>query len=98
MVKKALLVLMGGFLVIGGPVLAGDAVAGKAKSESCAGCHGDDGKDGDKPIAGMAEANFIKAMKDYQSGARDNKKMTKATKGLSDDDIANFAAYYSSLK
>jgi cytochrome c553 len=98
MVKKTMLVLVGGFLVMSGPVWAGDAAAGQAKSESCAGCHGDDGKEGDKPIAGMAEADIVKAMKDYQSGARDNKKMVKASKDLSDEDIANLAAYYSSLK
>ena len=98
MVNKVLLALMGGVLVMGGPVWAGDAAAGKALSESCAGCHGDDGKDGDKPIAGMAEADITKALKDYKSGARDNKKMVKAAKGLSDDDIANLSAYYSSLK
>lgn len=97
MVKKALLVLMGGFLVMAGPVWAGDAAAGKANSDSCAGCHGDDGK-GDPPIAGMAEADFIKAMNDFKSGAKESKKMAKITKGLSDDDIANLAAYYSSLK
>jgi len=98
MIRKALLVLLGGFVLMAGPVQAGDAAAGKAKSESCAGCHGDDGKDGDKPIAGMAEADFVKAVKDYQSGARDNKKMAKAAKGLSDEDIANLAAYYATLK
>ncbi|MGA7179151.1 MAG: c-type cytochrome [Thiobacillaceae bacterium] len=97
MVKKALIVLMGGFLITAGPVWAGDAAAGKAISDGCAGCHGDDGK-GDPPIAGMAEADFIKAMKDYQSGAKENKKMAKATKDLSDDDIANLAAYFATLK
>jgi cytochrome c553 len=76
---------------------AGDVSTGKAKSEGCAQCHGGNGKD-DPPIAGMAEADFIKAMKDYQSGQRKNKKMAKAANGLTDADIADLAAYYATLK
>jgi cytochrome c553 len=97
MLRKAVLVLLGGCLSMASPVWAGDAAAGKDKSEGCATCHGDDGK-GDHPIAGMAEADMIKALKDYASGVRDDKKMAKVTKALSDDDMADLAAYYSSLK
>jgi len=46
----------------------------------------------------MEEAKFIKAMKDYQSGERKNKKMMKAATGLSDADLADLAAYYATLK
>jgi len=76
---------------------AADASAGKAKSENCAQCHGEDGKE-DPAIAGMEEAKFIQAMKDYQAGARKHKKMEKAATGLTDADIADLAAYYASLK
>jgi len=76
---------------------AGDASAGKAKSENCAQCHGEDGKE-DPAIAGMEEAKFIQAMKDYQAGARKHKKMEKAATGLTDADIDDLAAYYASLK
>ena len=55
-------------------------------------------REGRPPIAGMAEAGFIKAMKEYQSGERKNKKMAKATTSLSDGDIADLAAYYATLK
>ena len=44
MISKAILTALGGFLMFAGPVHAGDATAGKAKAEDCAGCHGDDGK------------------------------------------------------
>lgn len=73
---------------------AGDASAGKSKSENCAQCHGDNGKD-DPPLAGMEEAKFIKTMKAYQSGERNHKKMMKAASGLSEADLA---AYYATLK
>lgn len=76
---------------------AGDASAGKGKSENCAQCHGEDGKE-DPAIAGMEEAKFIQTMKDYQAGARKHKKMEKAATGLTDADIADLAAYYASLK
>jgi len=78
---------------------AGDAAAGQAKAESCAMCHGDDGKGDEKSpgIAGMAEADFAKAIKEYQDGTREHKMMAKAAKKLSDEDVADLAAYYASL-
>jgi cytochrome c553 len=100
MISKAILTALGGFLLFAGPVHAGDATAGKAKAEDCAGCHGDDGKgDENTPgIAGMAELDFVKAMNEYKSGVRTKSKgMNRIAKGLSDDDIANLAAYYASL-
>ncbi|HYP68257.1 MAG TPA: c-type cytochrome [Thiobacillaceae bacterium] len=98
---KVTLMILGAFLFVAGPAHAGDASAGQAKAEECANCHGEDGKgDSDNPpIAGMAEADFIKVLKDYKSGARTkNKAMIKASAKLSDDDIANLAAYYATLK
>jgi cytochrome c553 len=86
-----------GCLVMAFSAQAGDANAGKGKSESCAQCHGDDGKE-DPAIAGMDEAKFIQAMKDYQAGTRKHKKMEKAATGLTDADLADMAAYYASLK
>ena len=97
MIWKATLALAGGCMLIGFQAQAGDASAGKAKSENCAQCHGDNGKE-DPPIAGMEEAKFIQAMKAYQTGERKHKKMEKAASGLTDTDIANLAAYYASLK
>lgn len=101
MVKISLCLLLSGGLLLGGPALAGNVEAGKAKAEDCVDCHGADGKgDADDPtIAGMAEDKFIQAMKEYQSGLRTkSKKMTKQAKRLSDEDIADLAAYYATLK
>jgi cytochrome c553 len=97
MIRKAILALAGGCMLMTFSAQAGDINAGKTKSQGCAQCHGDNGKE-DPPIAGMAEANFIKAMKDFQTGERKHKKMAKAASGLSDADIADLAAYYASLK
>lgn len=84
-----------------GPAQAdGDAAAGAAKAKSCAGCHGanGEGKKKNPPLAGMAEADFAQAMADYKSGKRDNKTMVRTAKKLSDEDVANLAAYYAGLK
>ena len=86
---------------LAGPAQAGgDADAGKAKAKSCAGCHGanGEGKKKNSPIAGMPESEFIQAMQDYKSGKREDKSMVRAAKKLSDEDFANLAAYYASLK
>ena len=96
-IRNVSLALATGCLVMAFSAHAGDASAGKAKSEGCAQCHGDDGTE-DPAIAGMAEAKFIQAMKDYQSGARKHKKMEKAASGLTDADLADMAAYYAGMK
>ena len=84
------------------PGHAADAAAGKALAEeSCADCHGDDGKGDDETpgIAGMAVDKFTKAMTEYQNGTRTkDAKMTKAAKKLDAAGVANVAAYYASLK
>ena len=78
---------------------AGDAAAGKAKSKSCAGCHGANGKGVKKnpSIVGQSEAKFVKALQDYKSGAKKHKTMNALSKKLSSKDMANLAAYYASM-
>ena len=79
---------------------AGDVQAGKARAAGCVGCHGANGQ-GVPPnpkLAGMSEDQLLQAMKDYKSGKR-NIAVMKALMGpLSDQDMANLAAYYASLK
>ncbi|HYL90639.1 MAG TPA: c-type cytochrome [Burkholderiales bacterium] len=79
---------------------AGNAAAGKQKAARCAGCHGQSGQGVAKnpPIAGMAEADFVKAVNDYKSGARNNAPMKGMTASLKPQDIEDLAAYYASLK
>lgn len=79
---------------------AGDAAAGKAKAAGCAGCHGanGEGKAPNPALAGMDEAKFIQAMKDYKSGKRANPIMKSLATPLGEQDMANLAAHYASLK
>ena len=101
--KSSMLMIAAAALVFGmagSAMAAGDVEAGKAKAKSCAGCHGanGEGKKDNPKLAGMATADFVKAMQDFSSGARDNKMMVRTAKKLSDADVENLAAYYASLK
>lgn len=79
---------------------AGDSVAGKTKAARCGSCHGKngEGKKDNPALAGMAEAEHVKALQDYKNGAREHKAMQRFAKKLSDQDMADIAAYYAALK
>ena len=80
---------------------AGDAEAGKGKSAACQACHGKDGNAKDFPqyprLAGQHATYLVQALKDYQSGARNNAIMAGLAKPLSETDMRDLAAYFSSL-
>ncbi len=83
-----------------GAVLAGDAVAGKTKAASCIGCHGATGKSKNSMwpnLAGQKNAYLVKQLKAFRDGTRKDPMMNPMAKPLSDADIDNLAAYFSSL-
>ncbi len=88
-------------LAAGGVALAGgDAAAGKSKVMACAGCHGANGE-GVAPIPalkGLAEADLVAKLQDYKSGKNANPIMAPFAQGLSDQDMADIAAYYATIK
>lgn len=79
---------------------AGNADEGKAKSAICAGCHGADGNSGINPewpkLAGQHPQYIEKQLKAFKEGARTNALMSPMAIGLSEQDMANLAAYFSS--
>jgi cytochrome c553 len=80
---------------------AADAAAGKKKAAICKVCHGLDGiaKMPDSPnLAGQKEDYLKKSLAAFQSGERKNEKMAVVVKPLTEEDIANLAAWYSSIK
>jgi cytochrome c553 len=80
---------------------AGDAASGKKVMLKCQVCHGKDGlaKLPEAPnIAGQKEAYLVKTLMAFKAGERKNEQMMVVVKALSDEDIANVAAYYSSIK
>ncbi len=81
-------------------VVAGDAAAGKAKAATCAGCHGANGVSNNPlwpNLAGQKEGYLVKQMKAFRDGTRNDPMMSPMAKPLSDADIENLAAYFSSL-
>lgn len=88
------------FGLVGAAQAAGDPEAGKAKAGPCAGCHGanGEGKAPNPPLAGKSEEALLQALQDYKSGKRSNAIMKGFASKLSDQDSANLAAYYASLK
>ena len=99
--KRMLTVVIAALLGAVAPAeAAGDAAAGKTKAALCAGCHGATGQ-GVPPnsaLKGKTEDEFVEAMKDYKSGKSNNAVMKAFAVQLNDQDIANLAAYYASLK
>ena len=88
-------------LAVSSPVLAGDIDAGKAKSAVCAACHGPAGispADIWPNLAGQKEAYLAKQIKAFRDGERIDLTMAPMVANLSDEDIADLAAYYSSLE
>jgi len=81
--------------------LAADVEAGKAKAAVCAACHGPVGisLNGQWPnLAGQKGEYLSLQLKDFKDGSRKNALMSPQAATLSEDDIANLAAYYTSLK
>lgn len=78
---------------------SGDVEAGKAKAATCAACHGADGNAlvaMYPSLAGQGENYLVKQLQDFKSGARNNAVMSGMVAGLSEDDMKNVAAYFSS--
>ncbi len=80
---------------------AGNAAAGREKTQMCAGCHGIEGWRTAFPevyhvprIGGQHEAYIVKALQEYKTGERSHPSMRAIAATLSDEDIANLAAYY----
>ncbi|NBR27058.1 MAG: cytochrome c [Betaproteobacteria bacterium] len=81
---------------------AGDAAAGKQKTVMCAGCHGIPGYKTAYPsvynvpkLGGQHAGYIVKALQGYRSGERSHPTMRAIAAGLSDQDMADLAAYYS---
>jgi len=93
--------------VLAGSVLAqapaGNAQAAKSKISMCTGCHGIPGYKTVYPyvyqvpmITGQRALYIVNALQAYKSGARSHPSMRGVAQSLSDQDMADLAAYYSS--
>lgn len=78
----------------------GDPAAGKEKSAVCAACHGAEGigaSDLWPNLAGQKFGYLVKQLKAFRDGTRSDPMMSPFATPLSDADINNLAAYFSSL-
>ena len=99
LLRPALLAVL--LLLAGTGAEAGDAAAGRKKAVACQACHGLDGvsKLPDAPnLSGQVEPYLVKALGEFRDGTRRNEVMSVAAKDLTDSDIADLAAYYSSIQ
>ncbi|MDH3476352.1 MAG: cytochrome c [Rhodospirillales bacterium] len=89
-------------MIAPGPAAAaGDPAAGREKAVACRPCHGLDGlsRQPDAPsIAGQVELYLGQQLADYRSGKRQHPVMGVIAGGLSDQDIADLAAWYAAIK
>ncbi|HEC74916.1 MAG TPA: cytochrome c4 [Methylophaga aminisulfidivorans] len=79
----------------------GDINAGKQKAMMCAACHGADGNsptDAYPKIAGQGAKYIAKQLANFKSGERNNAIMAGMVASLSEQDMADLAAYFSSKK
>lgn len=89
-----------GLLLANSAGATGDPAAGQEKSATCQACHGADGNqtlDNTYPRLGGQYADYLEqSLRDYRSGERKNAVMAGFAASLSDQDIADLAAWYSS--
>lgn len=81
----------------------GDPAAGRQKNRMCEGCHGIPDYRTVYPdvyrvpkLGGQSAVYIVKALQDYRSGARKHPSMAGIAGSLSDQDMADLAAYYAS--
>ncbi|MEM7362711.1 MAG: c-type cytochrome [Pseudomonadota bacterium] len=79
--------------------LTADAERGQTLTQACVACHGEDGNSiaGSFPsIAGQGERYLLKQLQEIKSGARAAPLMAGQLDSMSDQDLADMAAYYAS--
>lgn len=97
-------VIAAALLALGAPASAadaGDPAAGADKKSMCAGCHGIPGYHTAYPevyqvpkLGGQHPAYIVKALMAYRSGERTHPSMRAIAASLSEQDMADLAAYY----
>ena len=82
--------------------IKGDAAVGKTKNAMCIGCHGIAGYQASFPeiykvpkISGQGAKYIVSALNAYKKGERKHPSMRGIAESLSDQDMADLAAYYS---
>ena len=86
------------------PAMADNSLPGKAKAETCVGCHAIPGYNNVYPtykvpkVAGQNADYVISALKAYRNKDRNHETMHANASALTDQDIIDIANYFESLK
>jgi cytochrome c553 len=86
-------------LTSGAVQAAGDAAAGKARGATCVACHGADGNSVNPiwpKLAGQHPEYLQKQLREFKGGDRQNDLMSPQAATLTEEDMANLAAYFAS--
>lgn len=79
------------------PYTHGNVEAGTAKVATCTACHGPGGNSANPQwpkLAGQSSRFIVEQLKRFKSGERQNPLMQPQAAGLSEEDMANVAAYF----
>lgn len=96
-------ILAAGSIVAPAGAVEGDADVGRVKAATCMGCHGIPGYMNVYPtyhvprIGGQHAQYIVAALEAYRDGQRRHPTMEAQARSLSDQDIADIAAYVSGL-
>ena len=101
---RLLCALLGTFVFAFSPAQAQDAKAGEKKAYSCIGCHSIPGYQASFPevhkvpmLAGQSARYIVAALNGYKKGERKHPTMRAVGAVLSEQDMADIAAYYEQL-
>ena len=100
--KRLIMITTSAYLMMAGAnvmALTGDPVAGQQKAQVCGACHGADGNStmAQNPVlAGQPPGYTAKELARFKSGARVNPIMAGMTQPLSEQDMRDLDAWYSS--
>ncbi len=81
-------------------VQAQEPIPGQTLARQCSVCHGKTGMATDPEVpnlAGQSALYLEKSLKDYRSGARQDRRMSLIAQPLSDEQIAHLAAWYAAF-
>jgi len=103
--KKRIVLVVAVFLVSTCAWGGSDPGRGWARAQMCAGCHGIADYRTAYPevysvpkLGGQEAAYIVKSLQDYKSGVRKHPTMNAIAATLSDQDMADLAAYYDTNK
>lgn len=77
-----------------------DPMQVRSWAASCANCHGTNGnaQPGNEPLAGVNKDEMLKKLMDFKSGAKPATIMHQLSKGYTDAQLADIAAWFAAQK